>query len=126
MGAVISTCTAGIIFLLNLTFLIVAMKTSGQNDDIGTLYEGDCNIVKYWDTGIHFILNLLGVALLGASNFTTQCITSPTRNEIDKAYAKREALDIGILSVRNLRFMTWSKITLWLFLMLSTLPLHLL
>ena len=128
MGAIISTCTAGTVFVINLTFLIVAMTTAGQTliYTNGTLYEGDCNTVKRWDTAIHLILNLLGVAVLGASNFIIQCITSPTRNDIDKAHAKREVLVIGIPSVKNLRYMSWSKVCLWFFLMLTTLPLHLL
>lgn len=126
MGAVISACTAGGVFLINLFFFIIAMATVGQNDGIGTLYKGDCNKVKRMDTVIHLILNLLGVAVLGASNYTTQCLSSPTRDEIDKAHARRKALDIGLPSAYNLRFMSWTKIVLWSFLMLSTLPLHLL
>lgn len=126
MGAVVSACTAGVVFLINLLFLIVAMATVGQRDGIGTLYQGDCNTVKRMDTTIHLILNLLGVAVLGASNYTTQCLSSPTRHEIDKAHAKRKALDIGLPSAYNLRFMSRTKILVWSFLMLSTLPLHLL
>jgi hypothetical protein len=126
MGAVVSACTAGVVFLINLLFLIIAMATVGQRDGIGTLYQGDCNTVKRMDTAIHLILNLLGVAVLGASNYTTQCLSSPTRHEIDKAHAKRKALDIGLPSAYNLRFMSRTKILLWSFLMLSTLPLHLL
>jgi len=126
MGAVISACTAGGVLLVNLVFLVVAMVTVGQESGIGTLYKGDCNTVKRWDTVIHLILNLLGVAILAASNFTVQCISSPTRQELDKAHARRRPLDIGIPSAWNLRYMSWSKIILWFFLMLSTLPLHLL
>jgi len=126
MGAVVSACTAGAVMLINLVFLVVAMVTIGQEDGIGTLYKGDCNTVKRWDTIVHLILNLLGVAILGASNFTVQCISSPTREEVDKAHAMRRPLDIGIPSAWNLRYMSWSKIILWVFLMLSTLPLHLL
>jgi len=126
MGAIVSACTAGFVLLINLTFFVIAMAIGGQEDGIGTLFEGDCNTVKRIDTVIHLILNLLGVAVLGASNYTTQCLSSPTRREIDKAHRKRRPLDIGLPSAYNLRYMSWPKILLWSFLMLSTLPLHLL
>ena len=96
MGAFISACTAGVVLLVNLIFLVVAIVTVGQDNGIGTLYKGDCDTVKRWDTIIHLILNLLGVAILAASNFTVQCISSPTREELDKAHANRRPLDIGI------------------------------
>ena len=126
MGVVISLCTAGGVFIINFLFLVVAMAKFGQENGIGTLYQGDCTTVKHLDTAIHLVLNLLGVLILGATSYTTQCLSSPTRREIDTAHAKRKALDIGLPSAFNLRFMSWTKICLWFFLMLSTLPLHLL
>lgn len=126
MGAIVSACVVGTILFINLMFFIVSMATVGQTNGIGTLYQGDCNVVKRIDTTIHLILNVLGVAVLAASNYTTQCLSSPTRREIDKAHSQRKALDIGLPSASNLRFMSWSKIGLWSLLMLSTLPLHLL
>lgn len=67
VGAIISARTAAGVFIINLAFLVVEMATAGQESDIGTLYKGDCTTAKA------LILNLLGVMLLGASNYTTQC-----------------------------------------------------
>jgi len=126
MGVIVSACAAGLVFLANFFFFVIAMATVGQTNGIGTLYEGDCNTVKRADTVIHLFLNVLGVVMLAASNYTTQCLSSPTRKEIDKAHRQRRALDIGLPSIFNLMFLSRPKVMLWSFLMLSTLPLHLL
>ena len=74
----------------------------------------------------HMAINILSTALLGASNYTMQCLSAPTRTEIDQAHAKGVWLDVGIPSLRNL----WNKAThrrwIWWALILSTIPLHLL
>ena len=126
MGVIVSACAAGLVFLVNFLFFVIAMATVGQANGIGTLYEGDCNTVKRADTVIHLFLNVLGVVMLAASNYTTQCLSSPTRKEIDKAHRQRRALDIGLPSIFNLMFLSRPKVMLWSFLMLCTLPLHLL
>ena len=55
-----------------------------------------------------------------------QCLTSPTRDEIDKAHARHDWLDIGVPGLRNLRRISWDRVGLWWLLALSGIPLHLL
>lgn len=55
-----------------------------------------------------------------------QCLSSPTRSEIDKAHGQGVWLDIGVPSVRNLRRLSTSRIVLWWLLAISSVPLHLL
>ena len=55
-----------------------------------------------------------------------QCLTAPTRTDIDEAHAKGRRLDIGILSVRNLGSIGVKRVLLWSLLGLSSVPLHLL
>ena len=55
-----------------------------------------------------------------------QCLSSPTRNEIDKAHSQGIWLDIGVPSVRNLRKLSTTRIILWWLLAISSIPLHLL
>ena len=74
---------------------------------------------------LHFVINVLCTALLSASNYCMQCLSAPTRQDIDKAHAQKKWLDIGIPSVRNLRSITWKHITLWWLLAISSIPLHL-
>ena len=55
-----------------------------------------------------------------------QCLSSPTRSEIDKAHSQGIWLDIGVPSVRNLRRLSTARIVLWWLLAFSSIPLHLL
>ena len=55
-----------------------------------------------------------------------QCLSSPTRSEIDKAHSQGIWLDIGVPSVRNLRRLSKTRIVLWWLLAISSIPLHLL
>ncbi|MCJ1458534.1 hypothetical protein MMC28_008907, partial [Mycoblastus sanguinarius] len=64
--------------------------------------------------------------LVGASNYSMQCLSSPTRGEINKAHNQKIWLDIGVPSFRNLRRLSFYRITLWWLLAVSSIPLHLL
>ncbi|OQE36889.1 hypothetical protein PENCOP_c011G05832 [Penicillium coprophilum] len=66
------------------------------------LYEGDCEKVHRLSTGFHLLVNLLSTALLSASNFGMQCLSAPTRQDIDQVHRWGSWLDIGVPSVRNL------------------------
>ncbi|KAL6229065.1 hypothetical protein BDW75DRAFT_246070 [Aspergillus navahoensis] len=54
-----------------------------------------------------------------------QCISAPTRDDIDRAHKRGRWLDIGVQSVRNLSAIPRKKTVLWIFLALSSPPLHL-
>lgn len=55
-----------------------------------------------------------------------QCLSSPTREDIDRAHSRHIWLDIGVPSIRNLRSIARNRIVLWWFLAFSGIPLHLL
>jgi hypothetical protein len=63
--------------------------------------------------------------LLGISNYAMQCLTSPTRKEVDAQHARRNWLEVGVLSIRNLRLIDRGRVWLWFFLGLSSFPIHL-
>lgn len=75
---------------------------------------------------LHFAINLLSTILLSSSNYCMQCLSAPTRKEVNTAHAKGVWLDIGIPSMRNLRYIDRRRVILWGLLGLSSLPLHLL
>ncbi|KAI9789333.1 MAG: hypothetical protein M1816_006222 [Peltula sp. TS41687] len=54
-----------------------------------------------------------------------QCLTAPTREEVDTAHRRGKWLDIGIPSVKNLWRISPAKVILWALLGLSSIPLHL-
>ena len=107
-------------------FAILAGLRYCAKDSISIIYDDDCNLVRWWDTGLHFLINVLGTCLLAASSFTMQYLDSPTRSEVDAAHAKRRPMDIGIPSFSNFFYMHRYKGVLWWCLSLSTLPLRVL
>ena len=122
-GGIAAACTiAGTVLVLNIIFSIYGGVVSKTGMRIGSLYEGDCETVSRADSALHIAINMMGTLLLGASNYTMQCISSPTRREIDMAHARGKYLDIGLPSIRNLAGAR--KKTLFWLLVLSTMPLH--
>ncbi|KAF2462920.1 uncharacterized protein BDR25DRAFT_308058 [Lindgomyces ingoldianus] len=120
LGAVMSVC----VLLLNISLTIWGSLRSSAND--GHIYHGNCKMAKQLNIGIHVIINLLSTLLLGASNYCMQCLCAPTRRDIEIAHRGGRWLDVGVQSLRNLRYIPPLKRWLWLVLGLSSLPLHLL
>lgn len=133
---------AFIVFLLNLvTTLIFSLRPDASapklqglrdigehtvNHDSKTLFVGDCDRAHRLNTELHLLINVLSTILLGTSNFAMQALSAPTRKEVDVAHLKRQWLDIGVLSIRNLRNVNRKRVMLWSILGLSSLPRHLL
>ena len=115
--------TSGLTFFVNLS-LIIWGSTKGFEEGIATVQKGDCNMTKKLDLWLHLGINLLSTLLLGASNYTMQCLSAVTRHEINKAHQQRISLKIGTLSFQNLRRISWRRVTLWWLLALSSIPLH--
>ena len=115
--------TSGLTLFVNLA-LIIWGSTKGFEGGIATVQKGDCNMTKKLDLWLHLGINLLSTLLLGASNYTMQCLSAVTRDEIDKAHQQRISLDIGTLSLQNLRRISWRRVILWWLLALSSIPLH--
>lgn len=115
--------TVAVTFFANLALAIWASRF-GYENGIATIQKGSCSRTKSLDLWLHLIINVLGTLLLGASNYTMQCLSSPTREEIDKAHLRQIPLDIGVPSLGNLRRISRTRLLLWWLLALSSLPLH--
>ena len=87
---------------------------------------GSCDKTKKITLWVDLAINILSTILLSASNNCTQLLSAPTREDIDKAHAKRRWLDIGVPSVRNLSLIPRWRVILWALLFLSSIPFHLL
>jgi hypothetical protein len=125
-GVVSCACSAFFVFIINLSGTIWAIRTKGQQDGRGTIYGGSCTRVRELNVAIHLLINVLSTILLSASNYCMQCLSAPTRIEVDKAHAKRQWLDIGVPSIKNLTHISAKRVLLWWLLGLTSLPLHLL
>ncbi len=117
-------------FVANLTFTIWAVSRPGSKirNGVGVLSEAtSCSQAKIINTAVHVLINVLSTILLAGSNYCMQCLSAPTREQVDKAHRQSRWVDIGVPSIRNL-FETASRgnVILWVLLSLSSLPLHLL
>ena len=119
------------ILLLNIILTIIATAVSyskydGQQFTSAPLYMGNCSVSKGWATGFHFGINVLSTALLAASNYCMQCLSAPSREDVDRAHRERIWLDIGIPSVGNVLFQKGGRRKLlWFLLLVTSLPIHL-
>ena len=125
-GVTCCALVAAVVLVMNAIFTIWAVLSCGAQNGLGTLHDGSCKRVTTLTFWAHLAINVLSTLLLGASNYSMQCLSSPTRNEIDKAHGKGVWLDIGVPSVRNLRWLSTTRIILWWLLAVSSVPLHLL
>lgn len=110
-----------VVFSLNLNVTMFGVVS--RRDDNGR------KILEEWEKVnmvIHFVINVLSTILLSASNYGMQCLSAPTREEVDKAHTQRYWLDIGVLSFRNLKRIAMRRRLLWIMLAISLVPLHLL
>ena len=126
MGLVGCMATAAFVLVLNCCLTVAAKAKHDFDGDYGILQHGDCNKTKQVDLWLHLLINVLSTLLLGASNYTMQCLSAPTREELDNAHMQGRWLDIGVPSIRNLASIAPSRRVLWILLLLSSIPLHLL
>lgn len=125
-GSLIAASVAWTVFVVNISIFIWMWSSLPIKGGNGVAFRGSCKTSNALDTFIHLLINILSTCLLGASNYCMQCLNAPTRDDIDKAHSKKKWVDIGVPSLRNLRFMTKSKVLMWSLLALSSIPLHLL
>ena len=126
MGVALCAFTAGTVLVINVIVTIWGTARFGVHGALVTIQGGDCSKSKKLSLWLHLAINILSTLLLGASNYCMQCLSSPSRAEIDSAHSEHIWLDIGVPSVRNLRRVSWNKIILWWLFAVSTIPLHLL
>jgi hypothetical protein len=74
----------------------------------------------------HLAINIFGTLLFSASNNCAQLLSSPTIKDIAVMHKEGKWMDIGVSSLRNLRYIPTWRAALWAVLMLSSMPLHLL
>lgn len=129
-GILICACIATLVLFLNIVLTVAAVAIAfSKNKDQGLtstiLYRGSCSVTKNWVRALHLVINVLSTIMLAASNYCMQCLSSPSRQNIDIAHAQRIWLDIGVPSMKNLSFVGRRRCMLWIVLLISSLPIHL-
>lgn len=122
-----SGCIA--VFVLNLSVTIWSLtlpRNAAANASRKILKEGSCSDIRRVNVNLHLLINILSSTLLATSNYGMQCLSAPTRGDVDNAHSTGNWMDIGIPSMRNLRSIPWKRTILWALLVVSSVPLHLL
>lgn len=125
-GVLCCAVISAVVFIINLILTVCALLSSEIQNGLGTLQNGSCKTTGTLTFWIHLIINILSTFLLGASNYSMQCLSSPTRNEVDKAHDQGTWMDIGVPSLKNLQRLSTYRKLLWWLLAISSIPLHLL
>lgn len=120
--AFISTCVT---LVINVTLLVFNVLHYPKMGGFPVVYRGTCQEAETRNTIWHLVINILSTSMLAASNYCMQLLCAPTRSNINRAHSEGVWLDIGVQSLRNLRFVTWKRRGLWLALCISSIPLHL-
>jgi uncharacterized protein DUF6536 len=111
----------------NLILLIVGVsRPGGVVDGIATAMTGNSATISRLNVFLHILINIFSTALLTASSYCMQLLSAPTREEVDSAHRSGRYVDIGIMSLRNIRHISTKRRLLSLILALSSIPLHLL
>jgi hypothetical protein len=115
------------VLLGNLILLVVAVsRPSGVIDGIATVTSSSSTTISRLNVFLHILINAFSTALLAASSYCMQLLSAPTREEVDSAHRSGRYMDIGIMSLQNIRHISTERRLLWLILAFSSIPLHLL
>lgn len=120
--AFFSTC---LVLIINVFLLVFMTVNYPKMDTFPVIFRGTCKQAENRNRIWHLAINVLSTAMLSASNYCMQLLCAPNRSNVDKAHAHGVWLDIGIPSIRNLRFIAWKRRALWIALCISSIPLHL-
>jgi hypothetical protein len=126
LGVLLSFLSALAILVFNVVLTGWSSSTYPVQDGVGTAFTGSCHVVDTWSLGLRLLINILGTILLAASNYSMQCLSSPTRKNLDTAHANGRWMDVGIPGVRNLWHIQWYRTALWCGLIITSVPVHLL
>jgi hypothetical protein len=127
MGLLIGCCVSTTVLCINLTmFAFISTQGKGFQNGVAIPWHGTAEDMSRRSSAMHVVINALSTVLLGASNYTMQVLSSPTRKDIAKAHARSQYLDIGFLSTRNLSRIPRRRLVLFLIMGVSSIPIHLL
>ncbi|GAB7365085.1 hypothetical protein MBLNU230_g6176t1 [Neophaeotheca triangularis] len=142
-GVTMASISTFLVMVVNLAVTIWIVVRRNNNEDVNfvvdgygeiheepgeifTAFSGNCQTVTWLSIALHLLINILSSTMLSASNYSMQCLTAPTRDEIDKAHMDGRWLDIGVASLRNLFRVKRARTVLWFVLGFTSIPIHLL
>jgi len=119
-------CASLAVLITNIAWVCWAKTHAEDRGGFGTIKEADCNSAKRLNTWLHLLINFLSTLIMSGSSAFLQAYSSPSRAEIHTAHSSGRWLDVGLLSMRNLRRISFRKGMVVVVLALSSIPFHLL
>lgn len=107
-----------------LVCLAVSLSQGSTLYSTTVVFEGDCQRTNRLNLVFHLILNLISTLILASAGFFMQLLSSPSRQEIDRAHSNLRSLDIGVSSIKNVRFLSPGKSLAWFILFVTSIPIH--
>ncbi|KAJ4984433.1 hypothetical protein SVAN01_10068 [Stagonosporopsis vannaccii] len=99
MGVLFGCYMSFLILCCYIALLVVGItRDSGYNDSEDGIVT--LSVTRY-NTGFHVLINVFISELLAASNYAMQVITSPNREEVNKAHRRDDWLAMGLLAPHN-------------------------
>lgn len=127
IGLLVGLYASLAVLITNIALLVYSIvRHLGYDGGVSTIFIGDAGAATRTSTALHVAINALSTVLLTASNYAMQLLCAPTRKELDRAHRSGKWLEIGLMSIYNLRHIDKSRAILWILLATSSLPLHLL
>ncbi|KAK1999315.1 hypothetical protein LX36DRAFT_680438 [Colletotrichum falcatum] len=120
-GVALNVIIGFLILVAAVVCLVLALVVAGMVRGESRLFDGDCAAAGRLKMGIFAAINVVAVVLLSAANYVFQVLTSPTRAEVDTAHSGKMWLDIGVPSLRNLRFVSKPRVIMAVIVMLAAL-----
>ncbi|KAF6785962.1 hypothetical protein CSOJ01_15499 [Colletotrichum sojae] len=116
--------SASLVILTSTLLYSISMKSNFNQ--VWAFYTSDCKSTATANTLLHLLINIVSTGLFASSNFFMQVLNSPSMQEIKFNHSRGKWLDIGIPSWRNAFHLHTFKLVAWIFLLLTSLPIHLL
>ncbi|KAL2105310.1 hypothetical protein VUR80DRAFT_8586 [Thermomyces stellatus] len=125
-GIAINALVAFGILVVSVVCLTLAVSRSSLLEGEAPIYTGGCPRARRIHFGLQALVGVFTVALLAAANYALQVLSSPTRLEVALAHEERRWLDVGVPSVRNLRFISRSRVFMIVSVLLVSFSIHVL
>jgi len=101
-GVALNALLSFLILIAGFACLIFALSKGTGVAGKSVVFSGSCTTTSAINWGLHAAINLFVVILLAGANYVFQVLSSPTRTEVAVAHFRKQWLDIGIPSIRNL------------------------
>ncbi|KAK1828274.1 hypothetical protein QBC39DRAFT_374811 [Podospora conica] len=103
-GVALNVLLSGLMLVVAVVGLVFAIARGFGSGGQSVLFSGSCETASTIGWSLHAVISVMVVATVAGGNYVFQVLGSPMREEVDVAHSKREWLDIGVPSFRNLAY----------------------